>query len=62
MRQTVDLQGHRSSEGDIVTLDRVDAATVAEEAAALGFAALPMRQIAQTEVYVGSEVVVLCRR
>jgi len=62
IRQTVDVAGHRSSEGDIVTLDRVDAATVAEEAAALGFEALPTRQIEQTEVYVGSEVVVLCRR
>jgi|tagenome__1003787_1003787.scaffolds.fasta_scaffold20822266_2 SAM-dependent methyltransferase len=62
IRQTVDLAGHRSSEGDIVTLDRVDAATVAEEAAELGFATLPARRIDQTDVYVGSEVVVLCRR
>ena len=61
IRQTVDVAGHRSSEGDIVTLDRVDAATVAEEAAALGFEPLPTRRIEQTEVYVGSEVVVLCR-
>jgi SAM-dependent methyltransferase len=61
VRQTVDRAGHRTSEGDVVTLDNVDAATVAEEAEALGFEALPPRQVAQTEVYVGSEVVVLCR-
>ena len=61
VRQTVDLAGHRTSEGDTVTLDRVDAATVAEEAAALGFVARATRRVAQTEVYVGSEVVVLCR-
>jgi SAM-dependent methyltransferase len=62
VRQTVDLHGHRTAEGDIITLDRVDAAMVAEEAAALGFDARPALQIPQTEVYVGSEVVVLCRR
>jgi len=61
VRQTVDLRGHRTSEGDVITLDRVDAATVAEEAAALGFEARPPRHIPQTEEYVGSEVVVLCR-
>jgi SAM-dependent methyltransferase len=62
VRQTVDLAGHRTAEGDIVTLDRVDAATVAEEAAPLGYDPLPARHIPQTEEYVGSEVVVLCRR
>jgi SAM-dependent methyltransferase len=62
VRQTVDLRGHRTAEGDIITLDRVDAETVAEEAAALGFDALPALRIPQTEEYVGSEVVVLCRR
>jgi SAM-dependent methyltransferase len=61
VRQTVDGAGRRTSEGDVVTLDRVDAATVAAEAAALGFQAREQRHIAQTEVYVGSEVVVLCR-
>jgi hypothetical protein len=61
VRQTVDLRGHRTSEGDVITLDRVDAATVAEEARALGFEARPPRHIPQTEEYVGSEVVVLCR-
>jgi SAM-dependent methyltransferase len=62
VRQTVDLAGHRTAEGDVITLDRVDAATVAEEAAALGFDALPERHIPATDEYVGSEVVVLCRR
>ena len=62
IRQTVDVAGHRTSEDDAVTLDRVDAATVAEEAAALGYEALPSRRIPETDEYVGSEVVVLCRR
>jgi len=62
IRQTVDVAGHRTSEGDVVTLDRVDAATVAEEAAAVGYEALPSRRIPETDEYVGSEVVVLCRR
>ena len=62
IRQTVDVAGHRTREGDVVTLDRVDAATVAEEAAALGYEALPSRRIPETDEYVGSEVVVLCRR
>ena len=61
VRQTVDRAGHRTSEGDIVTLDRVDAAAVVAEATALGFAALPPRRVAQTEEYVGSEVVLLSR-
>jgi SAM-dependent methyltransferase len=62
VRQTVDVGGRHTREDDVVTLDRVDAATVAEEAAALGFEALPTRRVDQTEEYVGSEVVVLCRR
>jgi SAM-dependent methyltransferase len=61
IRQTVDARGNRTAEDDMVTLDKVDAATVAEEAEALGFTALPARRVDQTEVYVGSEVVVLCR-
>jgi SAM-dependent methyltransferase len=61
VRQTVDLSGCRTSEGDIVTLDRIDAAGLAEEAAPLGYEAQPSRHIAATEEYVGSEVVLLCR-
>jgi SAM-dependent methyltransferase len=62
VRQTVDLHGNRTAEDNLVTLDRVDAATVAEEAAALGFEPLETRQVAMTDDYVGSEVVMLCRR
>jgi SAM-dependent methyltransferase len=62
VRQTVDLAGHRTAEGDVVTLDRVDARTLADEAAPLGYEALPPRRIPATEEYVGSEVVILCRR
>ena len=61
VRQSVDASGRHTREDNVVTLDRVDAATVAQEAAALGYEALPTRRIDQTEVYVGSEVVVLCR-
>ncbi len=61
VRQTVDLHGNRTKEDNLVTLDRVDAATVAEEAEQLGFEVLETRQIAMTDDYVGSEVVMLCR-
>ena len=61
VRQTVDLHGHRTAEDNLVTLDRVDAAAVAEEAEELGFEALETRRIAMTNDYVGSEVVMLCR-
>ena len=62
VRQTVDRAGHRTSEPDAITLDRVGADEVAEEAAALGFEARAPRYVPQTDDYVGSEVVVLCRR
>src|SRR3954469_19741221 len=61
VRQTVDLHGNRTREDNKITLDRVGAAEVAEEAEALGFTALPPRLIEMTNDYVGSEVVVLCR-
>jgi SAM-dependent methyltransferase len=60
VRQTVDLRGNRTSEPDLVTLDRVGADQVTEEAEALGFTALPTRHIEMTDDYVGSEVVMLC--
>jgi SAM-dependent methyltransferase len=60
IRQTVDLAGHRTSEENLVTLDRVGADEIAEEAEALGFDALPVRYIEMTDDYVGSEVVMLC--
>ena len=62
IRQTVDLAGHRTAADDVITLDRVDAAGVAEEAAALGYRALESRFVPATDEYVGSEVVMLCRR
>ena len=62
IRQTVGPDGSRTADGNVVTLDDIDATTVAAEAAPLGFDALPPRHVAMTEDYVGSEVVVLCRR
>ncbi|HEU4978928.1 MAG TPA: class I SAM-dependent methyltransferase [Solirubrobacteraceae bacterium] len=59
LREIVTPDGGRSEEGDIVRLDRVDAATVAEEARAFGLEPLAPRAIAATEVYVGSAVVML---
>ena len=59
IRETVDRQGHRTAEGDVIRLDRVDAATLEEEARAAGLRVLPRRDVRQTDEYVGSEVVVL---
>jgi SAM-dependent methyltransferase len=58
-REVVKRDGSHSSQDNEVRLARVDAAAVAREAAAHGFAGLPARAVAQTEEYVGSEVVVL---
>jgi hypothetical protein len=62
VRQTVDRAGHRTSEPDLITLDRVDAEQVALEAAEAGLDTLAPRYVPATEEHVGSEVVVLCRR
>jgi SAM-dependent methyltransferase len=59
IRETVDRAGARTVEGDVIHLDRVTAAQVAEEAEALGFEALAMRPIPATDEYVGSSVVLL---
>ena len=59
IRETVDRQGRRAAEGDVIRLDRVDAAMLEEEARAVGLLVLPRRCVPQTEEYVGSEVVVL---
>jgi SAM-dependent methyltransferase len=59
IRETVDRQGRRTAEGDVIRLDRVDAAMLEGEARAAGLRVLPRRTIPQTEEYVGSEVVVL---
>ncbi len=61
IRETVDRAGHRTAEGNEIRLDDLDAATVAAEAALLGFTARPALAVPPTDDYVGSEVVVLCR-
>jgi SAM-dependent methyltransferase len=48
-----------SEERDVIRLDRVSAAEIAEEAEAFGFAAESALRIPATDVYVGSTVVVL---
>jgi SAM-dependent methyltransferase len=59
IRETVDHAGHRTVSGDVIHLDRVTAAQVTAEGAALGFTALPSRAIPQTDEYVGSTVAML---
>ncbi|HEX6388076.1 MAG TPA: class I SAM-dependent methyltransferase [Solirubrobacteraceae bacterium] len=59
IREVVRADGTHSSEVNEITLRRIDAAGVATEAAAHGFEPLAPRAVAQTEEYVGSEVVVL---
>lgn len=61
IRETVAPDGQRQAEGNEIRLDDVDAATVAAEAEALGFSARPTLSVPANDVYVGSEVVVLCR-
>jgi 2-polyprenyl-3-methyl-5-hydroxy-6-metoxy-1,4-benzoquinol methylase len=60
LRQVEDAAGAITSEThDVIRLDRVTAAEVAEEAEALGFTAESALRIPATDVYVGSTVVVL---
>jgi SAM-dependent methyltransferase len=59
IRETVDGAGHHTAEGDVIHLDRVTAAEVVAEGVALGFRALPLRHIPQTDEYVGSTVAML---
>jgi SAM-dependent methyltransferase len=59
IRETVDERGTRTAQDDVIRLDRVDAATLAVEAAEHGLRPLPVRRIEQTEEYVGSTVVML---
>jgi SAM-dependent methyltransferase len=61
IRETVAPDGRRHAEGNEIRLDDLDVATVALEAAALGFSARPALRVPANDVYVGSEVVVLCR-
>jgi SAM-dependent methyltransferase len=60
LRQVQDAGGAITSEShDVIRLDRVSAAEVAEEAEALGLTAESALRIPATDVYVGSTVVVL---
>jgi SAM-dependent methyltransferase len=61
IRETVAPDGTRHAEGDEIRLDATDAATVASEAAPLGFQPLEPLVVPATDEYVGSEVVLLCR-
>jgi len=58
LREVVDADGRRASD-DVVRLDRLDAATLEAEGAALGLRVLPRRAVPATDEHVGSTVVVL---
>ena len=62
IRETVDPRGVRTAEDDEIRVDDLDADAVAAEAAPLGFDRRPTLAVPPTDEYVGSEVVVLCRR
>ena len=59
IRETVDAAGNRTAAPDVVHLDRVRAAELADEAEAHGLVAEHARFIPQTDDYVGSTVVML---
>jgi SAM-dependent methyltransferase len=59
IRETVDRAGRRTAEGDVIWLDRVDAAQAAAEGAGAGLTPQPARSVPATDDYVGSQVVVL---
>ena len=59
IRQTVAPDGTLDASGDVVELDRVDAATLEAEGAGAGFAVEPARYIEATAEHVGSRVVML---
>jgi SAM-dependent methyltransferase len=58
-RETVTTDGQLSTEQDLIRLDLVDADTVEREAEAAGLRPASRLQIASTEEYVGSTVVML---
>jgi SAM-dependent methyltransferase len=59
VRETVTVDGRLSSEPDVIALDRLDPDTLEREGAACGLRPQRRLQIAQTDDYVGSTVVVL---
>jgi SAM-dependent methyltransferase len=59
IRETVDAHGNRTAAHNVVHLDRVGAAQLAEEAATHDLEAQQARFIPQTDDYVGSTVVIL---
>jgi hypothetical protein len=59
IRETVDPGGRRIVQDDVVRLDRLDAAGLAAEAAAVGLWAESPRRVRGTEEYVGSTVAML---
>ncbi len=61
IRETVAPDGRRTADGNEIRLDDLDVATAGQEAQELGFSVRPALTVPANEVYVGSEVVVLCR-
>lgn len=59
IRETVDGAGRRVAVGNTVVLHVVDAAAFAAEATGQGWTVEEQRAVAQTEEYVGSQVVIL---
>ena len=59
VRETVDTQGRRTVEEDLITLDHLEPATLEAEGAAAGFRVSRARAIPETDDYVGSTVVML---
>jgi SAM-dependent methyltransferase len=59
IRETVGRDGRRTADGNVIRLDRLDAATLEREAEAAGFTALPVRVVPATHEYVASTVVLL---
>jgi hypothetical protein len=59
VRETVDPAGNRTTEDDVIHLDRVEAAVLQAEGEAAGLRAQRARRIPETDDYVGSTVVML---
>ncbi len=58
-REIVTADGHREATDDVIWLDRVDAAMLQREGEAAGLRILPLREVPDTDEYVGSTVVML---